>query len=191
MISSFPRTRILCIGLLITGILPLFAWQSQSEDLERLYRAPHGVHPLSGDEIMSLWDKVKANPQPYLAHLQADLNLEAFQTGDKQDRARAGFAASLLGELEHPQVGAILGRYYQQVTALTPVGDPAGEVSEPIRDLVRLRRTLLEIMGKREDGSLIKYCRNSLDREDTATRMVMRRYLRRVDPTWKPDKPQK
>ncbi len=172
----------LCLSLFC--FLPILAQDGPVRDLHTLFNASHGVHPLSGDEVMELWGRVKANPAPYLPLLEELMDLDHFKAGTKMDRARADAAAWMLGKLNHPKATEILVRCFQELGGPIDLDALQAPLTDVQRDLIKLRRSIIEVMGESGDKSLARLCRNSFIHEDKATRVVMNRYLRRVDPTW-------
>jgi len=174
---------ILAVALFVAPAL--LAQNSPERDLETLFNASHGFTPMSGQEAMDIWAGVKANPEPYLPYLEAAMDLNTFETGTRTDRARARVSAWVLGQLKHSRASLILAQCFHLIGTRMEIGQPRGPLTAVQKDMVRLRRGILDALGEKGDVQLVGTCRNSFEHEDVGTQIVMRRYLRRVDPEWR------
>ncbi len=196
---SFSRCCTLIAMILLAWINSTSAQISQQEaraDIQELASAQHGLDQESGAEIMALVEKVKNNPETYLAVISQDLVLPA-EKDSLTDEDFNGYYATLveiLKEIGNQEAKNLLKQaYFETADRLDSVSAElvaAIDNSEPqeVIDLIAraesavafLHGGIISVFESLNDNSILLNCLDRLERQNYSIQATMFNYFRAI-----------
>ncbi|MDZ7290073.1 MAG: right-handed parallel beta-helix repeat-containing protein [candidate division KSB1 bacterium] len=182
---------------LLTIINSTSAQVSQDQaraELDTLMNAPHGFTDyFSGETIARFLEKVKTNPDPYLAVIRQDLVLPA----EKESLADSNFENSyssmtaILGQIGNQEARDLLKQAYfetaDRLKSLTSELSAALENSAPRTEIVLIAKAVGSVMSLQvdiignladlKDNSILSDCLDRIETEDRSIQAEMLDYF--------------
>ncbi|MGI0016647.1 MAG: hypothetical protein ACREBU_24755, partial [Nitrososphaera sp.] len=194
--EGFNQCCTLIVMILLAWINSASAQISQQEaraDIQVLVTAQHGLDQESGADILVLVEKVKNNPDPYLAVIRQDLLLPA----ENDNLADSDFVdhyivqIAILAEIGNQEARDLLKQAYfetaDRLQSLSAELAAARENSEPQEVIDRIEKaegavidfqqSIISIFADLNDKSILLDCLNRIESEDRSLQSRMLDYF--------------